>query len=174
MTGVQTCALPISKGGFNYARQGTPTNAIDEYGDTALMIAAYRGHMPVVKALLVAGADATTVNARGQDAVMLAGLRRGDSESVARTQEEMGYMLIAENGHCGTRGQQLAGDVAGAADCAALAQGAGVEAFSLGTHYARGRCYAEGLDVTDGVVADFNKDRVNPPCPGGSWEADDL
>jgi len=89
-------------------------------------------------------------------------------------EQEMGYMLIAENGHCGTRGQQLSGDVAGAADCAALAQGAAVKAFSLGTHYARGRCYAESLEVTDSLVADFNKDRVNPPCPGGSWEADDL
>merc|ERR1719327_168254 len=86
---------------------------------------------------------------------------------------EMGYMLIAENNHCGERGQEL-GKAQGAADCAALAQGAGVKAFSLGTHYARGRCWAESLDVTDSMVADFNKDRVHPPCPGGSWEADDL
>merc|ERR1719421_415212 len=88
-------------------------------------------------------------------------------------EEEMGYMLIAENNHCGERGQEL-GKAKGAADCAALAQGAGVKAFSLGTHYARGRCWAESLDVTDSMVADFNKDRAHPPCPGGSWEADDL
>merc|ERR1719327_538820 len=89
-------------------------------------------------------------------------------------EEEMGYMLIAENGHCGERGEKLGDDVAGAADCAALAQGAGVKAFSLGTHYARGRCQAEKLDVTVDLVAEFNKDRANPPCPGGSWESDDL
>ena len=47
--------------------------------------------------------------------------------------QEMGYMLIAENWHCGTRGQRLASDVKGAADCAALAQGAEVKAISLGT-----------------------------------------
>merc|ERR1719392_422676 len=88
-------------------------------------------------------------------------------------EEEMGYMLIAENNHCGERGQEL-GKAQGAADCAALAQGAGVKAFSLGTHYARGRCWAENLEVTDSMVADFNKTRAHPPCPGGSWEADDL
>merc|ERR1719164_250884 len=89
-------------------------------------------------------------------------------------EEEMGYMLIAENSHCGTRGDKLADDVSGAADCAALAQGAEVKAFSLGTKYARGRCYAEGLDVTADVVKEFQKNRVNPPCPGGEWEKDDL
>merc|ERR1719310_1384220 len=68
-------------------------------------------------------------------------------------EQEMGYMLIAENNHCGERGQEL-GKAKGAADCAALAQGAGVKAFSLGTHYARGRCWAESLDVTDSMVAD--------------------
>merc|ERR1719240_2530069 len=83
-------------------------------------------------------------------------------------EEEMGYMLIAENGHCGERGKEL-DKVQGAADCAALPQGAGVKAFSLGTHYARGRCWAESIDVSDSMVAEFNKDRANPPCPGGSW-----
>jgi hypothetical protein len=89
-------------------------------------------------------------------------------------EEEVGYMLIAENNHCGTRGQLLSSTANYAEDCAALAQGAGVKAFSLGTHYARGRCYAEGLDVTADVVKEFQKNRVNPPCPGGEWEKDDL
>merc|ERR1719238_2330692 len=68
---------------------------------------------------------------------------------------EVGYMLIAENNHCGTRGQLLSSTANYAEDCAALAQGAGVKAFSLGTHYARGRCYAEGLDVTADLVKEF-------------------
>ena len=34
--------------------------------------------------------------------------------------QELGNMLIAVNGHCGTRGQQLASDVKGAADCLPL------------------------------------------------------
>merc|ERR1719498_1236096 len=58
---------------------------------------------------------------------------------------EIGYMLIRENGHCGTRGDLLSKGVAGVEDCAALAAGAGVTAFSLGVRYARGRCFAEGL-----------------------------
>jgi len=89
-------------------------------------------------------------------------------------EQEMGYMLVAENSHCGERGQMLGGKVQGAADCAALAQGAEVKAFSLGTKYARGRCYAEDLDVTGDVVKEFEKNRANPPCPGGEWQADEL
>ena len=50
---------------------------------------------------------------------------------------EVGYMLVAENNHCGTRGQLLSSEANLAEDCAALAQGAGVKTFSLGTHYAR-------------------------------------
>merc|ERR1719450_773613 len=38
---------------------------------------------------------------------------------------EIGYMLVREEGHCGTRGTMLSKDVAGVADCAALAAGAG-------------------------------------------------
>merc|ERR1719224_97103 len=90
-------------------------------------------------------------------------------------EQEMGYMLVAENAHCGTRGRLLT-DQKGlqAADCAALAQGEGVTAFSLGTKHARGRCYAEGLPVTDALVAEWEKDRVNPKCEGGEWEKDEL
>jgi hypothetical protein len=90
-------------------------------------------------------------------------------------EQEVGFMLVAENNHCGTRGRLLA-DQKGlrAADCAALAQGAGVMAFSLGTHYARGRCFAEGLAVTDAMVAEWEKDRVNPTCASGDWVKDDL
>merc|ERR1719393_883162 len=87
---------------------------------------------------------------------------------------EIGYMLVRENGHCGTRGALLSKEVGGAADCAALASGAGVQAFSLGVRYARGRCYAEGLAVTTDLKDQFLKDRTNPPCPGGSWEEDQL
>merc|ERR1719488_258309 len=86
---------------------------------------------------------------------------------------EVGYMLVAENNHCGTRKQLLSSEANLAADCAALAQGAGVEAFSLGTHYARGRCYAEGLDVTADLVKKWEADRVSPACEGG-WTEDKL
>ena len=94
--------------------------------------------------------------------------------STFEEEESVGYMLIRENGSCGERGQLLSSDVLGAEDCAALAEGAGVTAFSLGIKYARGRCYAENLQVTEDMIADFNKDRANPPCPGGKWKPDGL
>jgi len=91
-------------------------------------------------------------------------------------QEEasLGFMLIRENGSCGTRGQLLGQQVTGAADCAALAEGAGVTAFSLGINYARGRCFAQNLQVTAAMIADFNKARHNPPCSDGDWKEDGL
>merc|ERR1719460_3631419 len=89
-------------------------------------------------------------------------------------EESMGYMLIRENGSCGERGELLSSEVTSAEDCAALAEGHGVSAFSLGIKYARGRCFAEKLEVTEDMIADFNKDRANPPCPGGEWKKDGL
>merc|ERR1719324_2353130 len=74
---------------------------------------------------------------------------------------EIGHMLIRENGHCGTRGTLLSKEVAGVEDCAALAAGSGVTAFSLGVKYARGRCFAEGLAVTEELKDQFLKDRAN-------------
>merc|ERR1719159_1365248 len=87
---------------------------------------------------------------------------------------EVGYMLVRENGSCGPRGEMLSKDVMGVADCAALAQGAGVTAFSLGVRYARGRCYAEGLKATKEMMAEFQKDRASPKCPEGDWKKDAL
>jgi uncharacterized protein YegL len=54
------------------------------------------------------------------------------SPSSTKTKEQTkGYMLIRQNGLCGKRGKLLSPRVAGAADCAALAQGAKLTAFSL-------------------------------------------
>jgi len=97
------------------------------------------------------------------------------SPSASYTMEQnMGFALIRENGHCGTRGQLLSSDVRGASDCADLAKKAEVKAFSLGIHYARGRCYAEGLVPSLGDKTAFSENRVDPPCPGGEWKYDDL
>merc|ERR1719327_768515 len=85
------------------------------------------------------------------------------SPSMTENEEmELGYMLVRENGLCGERGELLSRDVLGAADCAALAQGAGATSFSLGIRYARGRCYAEGLKVTKDMVESFDKNRKEP------------
>merc|ERR1719161_2627710 len=83
---------------------------------------------------------------------------------------EVGYMLIHENAECGPKGELLSSDAQFAADCAALAMGAGAKAFLLGIKYARGRCYAMGLDVTKDMITEFNKNRANPPCPGSEWK----
>merc|ERR1719353_2470675 len=87
---------------------------------------------------------------------------------------EVGYMLIHENAECGPRGEMLSSDAQYAADCAALAMGAEAKAFLLGIKYARGRCYAMGLDVTKEMVSGFKKDRRNPPCPAGEWKESAL
>merc|ERR1719359_1515285 len=94
--------------------------------------------------------------------------------STMQEESSSGYMLIRENGNCGERGELLSSEVMGAEDCAALAEGHGATAFSLGIKYARGRCFAEKLEVTEDMIADFNKDRANPPCPSGKWKKDGL
>merc|ERR1719199_212193 len=87
-------------------------------------------------------------------------------------EEEMGYLLVKEHGQCGARGQMLGKDVLGVADCAARAEGAGAKAFSVGVDYARGRCFANKLEVTADTVKEFRSNRAKPPCPGGEWTAD--
>ena len=86
-----------------------------------------------------------------------------------------GYMLIREHGLCGKRGKLLSKrKVAGAAECAALAEGAKLTSFSLGTRFARGRCYGMKLKVKADMIKKFNKNRAKPPCPGGKWRMSGL
>jgi hypothetical protein len=54
------------------AANGVPLDEPDELGDTALMIAAAKGHEEVVKALLLAGARGDLVNSFGQTAAQVA------------------------------------------------------------------------------------------------------
>merc|ERR1719217_113291 len=88
-------------------------------------------------------------------------------------EEEIGYMLVRENGLCGTQGALLSSQAGGVEDCAALAAGAGVKAFSLGIKWARGKCYAQGLAVDKAMVEQIQKDRAKPPCASG-WESSKL
>jgi len=80
-----------------------------------------------------------------------------------------GFMLVRENGLCGKRGPLLSRKVTGAEECAALAMGAKLSAFSLGIRYARGRCYGQLVDITADMIQGFSKDRANPKCPDGKW-----
>lgn len=94
--------------------------------------------------------------------------------ATAIEEKEFGFMLIHEDAHCGERAQLLAEKVNEAADCAALASKAGLKAFSLGTHYARGKCWGEKLEVDEGALTAFKNNRIDPPCPGGEWKNDEL
>jgi hypothetical protein len=49
---------------------GTPVNAQTDKGDTLLMLAAYHGHLSVVRGLLRRGANPELANARGQTPLM--------------------------------------------------------------------------------------------------------
>merc|ERR1719217_1670669 len=82
---------------------------------------------------------------------------------------EVGYMLVRENGLCGDKKELLTKTAGNAADCAALAEGSGYSAFGLGVSWYRGYCYGMALDVTSEMFKAFEGNRINPPCPGGSW-----
>jgi len=86
------------------------------------------------------------------------------------------YLLIYEEGLCGDKGPYLKKDrtPCGAADCSALASGAGYTSFLLGIRGARGRCRAMKLKVTPDVVAAFEKEKRNPACPSGAWKKSKL
>merc|ERR1719443_1865158 len=88
--------------------------------------------------------------------------------------------LIALSKTCGVRGRLLT-DRAGRSgngdsaleECAALAEGAGFRAFSLGKSFLRGHCYGETLSVSKELLARWARHRADPPClETGSWVAD--
>jgi hypothetical protein len=79
--------------------------------------------------------------------------------------------LVALSKTCGTRGQKLSGSAENAAQCAALAEGAGATAFSLGKNFERGNCYAETLDVDEDLVKKWQANKASPECPSpGGWQ----
>merc|ERR1719428_2354023 len=97
------------------------------------------------------------------------------SPSSVKTKEvTRGYMLVREQGLCGKRAKLLSRKVGGASQCAALAMGAKLQSFSLGTRFARGRCYGMKLKVKADLIKKFNANRVKPPCPGGKWRKSGL
>jgi ankyrin repeat protein len=53
-------------------REGVDVNALDRYGQTALMLAAARGHLPAVRVLVEAGAALDARAKFGLTAIMLA------------------------------------------------------------------------------------------------------
>ncbi|HLS50432.1 MAG TPA: ankyrin repeat domain-containing protein [Burkholderiaceae bacterium] len=66
-------------------------NAPSPDGTSPLMMAAYDGSERTVRALVAAGADATAVNIRGEDAALWA--RRKDHESLARKLDDLAHRV---------------------------------------------------------------------------------
>ena len=76
-----------------------------------------------------------------------------------------GFMHVRDGGYCGERGELLSTEIADAAACAALAQGAGAQSFLLGIWFRRGYCYAGVMTVDTSQYEAWEGDRVAPACP---------
>lgn len=59
-----------------YVRNGGDVNVVDEHGRTALHYAVMQGHAEVVDALLLAGADPSLTDPRGESAIEMARRQR--------------------------------------------------------------------------------------------------
>ena len=70
----------------DYIKEGVAPNLVNQNGDSFLMLAAYNGHAPLVRALIQAGADVNLLNDRGQSPVAGALFKKED-EVVAALRE---------------------------------------------------------------------------------------
>jgi ankyrin repeat protein len=91
---------------------GADVDALDRFGQSALMLAAQRGHLEVVRVLIRSGADLDKTAKYGMSAAMLAAVNRHDS--VARALAEAGADLRIRGsgapGFAGKTAAQLARD----------------------------------------------------------------
>jgi hypothetical protein len=78
-----------------------------------------------------------------------------------------GFMHVKDGGYCGERGALLSRDASNDAACAFLAQGAGAQAFLLGTWFRRGYCYAGSMTVDAAQYQAWHDNRVAPACSTG-------
>ena len=59
--------------------------------------------------------------------------------------------------------------------CAALAEGAGAKAFSVGKGPKKNRCWAETLPIDSKLASSMKQNKKSPPCPAqGGWKQDDT
>jgi len=88
------------------------------------------------------------------------------SPELMNTKERSGgFMHVRDGGYCGERGALLSTDVQDAEGCAFLANGAGAQAFLLGTWFRRGYCYAGVMTVDVAQYDAWQEARVSPACP---------
>ena len=73
-------------------------------------------------------------------------------------------MLVKEGGYCGERGELFSTEVSDAAACSYLAQGAGAQAFLLGTRFSRGYCFTATMSVDEAQFSAWEAVRLNPTC----------
>lgn len=98
------------------------------------------------------------------------------SPSMAEAQDyQLGFFLLKLGGSCGARGIELGTGVVSPGDCKVLAEGAGYSSFAFGKpgSMKQGDCFAESLQVTAAMIAQWKANRVDPQCPVGDW-ADDT
>jgi len=90
-----------------------------------------------------------------------------------------GYAHIKDGGFCDEVAGKveeltmLSDSVQDAEQCAALVSGAGGQSFALGVMWARGKCYKGNMLVDQTQWDEWQKSRVDPPCPSG-WRSTTL
>jgi len=90
-------------------------------------------------------------------------------------EQTQGFMLVKESGYCGERGALLSKDVADAATCSYLAQGAGAQAFLLGAWFRRGYCYSSPMAVDQAQFEAWDANRIEPACSAADgWTTSKL
>ena len=98
---------------------GAAVDALDRYGQSALMLAAVRGHLAAVRVLIDAGASLDTTAKHGLSATMLAAVNH--HEAIARALAEAGADLSIEGSGAPGFAGKTASDLARAAGLEALA-----------------------------------------------------
>jgi uncharacterized protein YegL len=86
--------------------------------------------------------------------------------------EEMsyGYIHVKNGGWCGDQGEKLSGNVGNVDECAALAVGAGAQAFLEGKSFRDGTCIASTMEVDQKTFDAWDTNRADPPCEDG-WHS---
>jgi len=78
-----------------------------------------------------------------------------------------GYAHVKDSGYCGVlkkKTRLLSTTATDAAACAALAGGANMQSFALGTFFRRGYCIGGTMQITEKIYADWVKDKQEPKC----------
>jgi hypothetical protein len=83
------------------------------------------------------------------------------------------FIHVKDSGWCGEKTDLLSSDKRnGAAECAALASGAGAKGFALGSWFRRGWCYKVDVSCDEAQYNTWQSEKVNPICnEDGGWKS---